>query len=567
MTSAQLTVDELLTAVRRRLRSYAVAFVPQKHEDMKFCGPDDATGTRVRDIVKSASSWLFDACLADKAPVIRNRVRQFDGGPLLGRFLAMTIPADEFGAAGLLIAYNDANGESFGHYETRVMDRYSRLFANVLASARDSLTGLPNRISFEERVRELRKREGGNDLGALLYGDIDQLHVVNDLWGFEFGDRAIAHVSAQLKHALRDDTAVVSRLSGDRFTVFLPHATLNLAREAADRLRVAVSSAKLAVHDETVQLTMSWGVALLQSGDNSVSHGLAAAEIACKAAKDRGRNRVEAYEAADESIIRRHDDILIIRRLRTALDAGRVKIFAQPIARLLQQDDSSRYEMLVRILDDNDKLVMPGTFMSAATRYQLLPQLDRLVISHVLGMVGEAMRKPGFRPVHVSLNLSGPTICEEDFLEWLATELRESGVPGTWVGFEFTETAAIENLARAQALIDAMSKHGCTFALDDFGTGSSSLALLNTLKVSTLKIDGSFIRDLLVNKRSESLVRAIAQLANSMGMEVVAEYVESAEICMRLIELQVQYGQGYAIGRPRQLERVLDPASVIARAS
>ena len=135
------------------------------------------------------------------------------------------------------------------------------------------------------------------------------------------------------------------------------------------------------------------------------------------------------------------------------------------------------------------------------------------------------------------------------------------------MGFEFTETAAIENLARAQALIDAMSKHGCTFALDDFGTGSSSLALLNTLKVSTLKIDGSFIRDLLVNKRSESLVRAIAQLANSMGMEVVAEYVESAEICMRLIELQVQYGQGYAIGRPRQLERVLDPASVIARAS
>jgi Amt family ammonium transporter len=561
-------MDELLTAVRRRLRSYAVAFIVRDRDGLRFCGPDDAAGSQAREIVAAASHWLFAACAKEHGPVIRNRVRQFDGGPLVGRFLALSVPSDQHDVFGIVVAYNQVDGEGFGHYESRVLGRYIRLFANSLLTARDSLTGLPNRITFEEKVRELRKRESnGDDLGALLYGDIDQLHVVNDLWGFEFGDRAIAHVSRQLTLALREENAIVSRLSGDRFTVFLPQATLPLARKAADRLRTAVSSSKLPVHDEAVQLTMSWGVALLKQGDSGLSHGLAAAEIACKAAKDRGRNRVEVYQEADESIIRRHDDILIIRKLRAALDAERVRIFGQPIARLLQKDDASRYEMLVRLLDDNDKLVMPGTFMSAATRYQLLPQLDRLVIKQVFGKVSAAMRKPGFRPLHVSVNLSGPTICEEDFLEWVSNELKESGIPGKWVGFEFTETAAIENLARAQSLIDAMTKHGCTFALDDFGTGASALSLLNTLKVSTLKIDGLFIRDLLVNKRSESLVRAIAQLANSMGMEVVAEYVESPEICMRLIELQVQFGQGYAIGRPRQLERILDPLDVIAQAS
>jgi Amt family ammonium transporter len=567
MTSAQLTVDELLTAVQRRLRSFAVALIVPKRGDTRFCGPTGPAATQVRDIITAASPWLLAAALKENAAVIYNRVRQFDGGPLLGRFLAASVPSDQPDVVGVLIAYNEANGQAFGGYESRVLGRYLRLFSNALTTSRDSLTGLPNRLSFEERVRELCTSKGSADLGALLYGDIDQLHVVNDLWGFEFGDRAIAHVSAQLKESLRDETAVVSRLSGDRFTIFLPNASLPRAREAAERLRAAVSSSKLPVHDEAVQLTMSWGVALLQAGDNGLSHGLAAAEIACKAAKDRGRNRVEAYEAADESIIRRHDDILIIRQLRSALDAGRIKIFGQPIARLLQQDETLRYEMLVRVLNDDDKLVMPSVFMSAATRYQLLPQLDRLVISHVLGKVGAAMRKPGYRPVHVSLNLSGPTICQEDFLEWLVNELTDSGVPGSSVGFEFTETAVIENLPRAQSLIDALGKHGCSFALDDFGTGSSSLALINTLRVSTIKIDGSFIRDLLVNKRSESLVRAIAQLANSMGMEVVAEYVESPEICMRLIELQVQFGQGYAIGRPRQLERILDPNSVIAQAS
>jgi EAL domain-containing protein (putative c-di-GMP-specific phosphodiesterase class I) len=203
--------------------------------------------------------------------------------------------------------------------------------------------------------------------------------------------------------------------------------------------------------------------------------------------------------------------------------------------------------------------VLPARFMSAATRYQLLPQLDRCVITHVLSKLKAARATTGFVPIHASINLSGPTISEPGFMDWLLDEIKASGVPGEWLGFELTETAAVGNLQRAQTLIDQLGQRGCRFALDDFGTGLSSLAYLQTLNFSMLKIDGSFVRDLLTNERSASLVRAVAQLASSMGIETVAEYVETPEICMRLIELQVQFGQGYALGRPVKLERILAP--------
>jgi EAL domain-containing protein (putative c-di-GMP-specific phosphodiesterase class I) len=177
------------------------------------------------------------------------------------------------------------------------------------------------------------------------------------------------------------------------------------------------------------------------------------------------------------------------------------------------------------------------------------------------------MTVPGFKPLQVSLNLSGPTICEPEFADWLENHVKDSGVPGDWIGFELTENAAIANLERAQALIDRMGALGCKFALDDFGTGVNSLAYLKALKLSMIKIDGSFIRDVLENERSESLVRGIAQLAKSMGIETVAEYVETPTICMRLIDLGVQFGQGYALGKPVLLDRSLDPVRSLALAS
>jgi EAL domain-containing protein (putative c-di-GMP-specific phosphodiesterase class I) len=185
------------------------------------------------------------------------------------------------------------------------------------------------------------------------------------------------------------------------------------------------------------------------------------------------------------------------------------------------------------------------------------------VLSHVKG----ASLRPGFKPLHVCINLSGPTISDDTFLDWMLMQLDESGVKGEWLTFELTETAAVSNMPQAQLLMSKLGALGCRFALDDFGTGLSSLTHLKNLPFSSLKIDGSFIQDILRNERSQALVRAVAQLASAMGMETVAEYVETPEVCMRLIELQVQYGQGYAIGKPRPLSGILSHTADLLHAS
>ena len=555
MKSVPHTVHDLLLAVHHRMQCMAAAFIVAPPGTSHFHSDSVHDAVRARDLIERTSGSFFAQCEQRRDAVIRNRVREVPGGPLIGRFLAMPVRGSGAETLGLLLLFNDAEQPEFTPGDAKLVSRYARLLSKAIATPRDPLTGLLMRAAFEKRVSE--QPNGSN--AALLYGDIDQLHVLNDLWGFEMGDRAICMVGEQLQAQLAPYNAVLSRLSGDRFTVFLPDCPLARAREIADKIRNAVANTKLDTTLEPLLLTISFGVALLRVGDDRPDHVLAAAEIACKAAKDRGRNRVEVYHDNDASIIRRRDDMLIIGRLRTALDEGRFQVFGQPIAPLLKHEPTRRYEMLLRIIDENDALVLPARFMSAATRYQLLPQLDRCVISHVLEKLREARRNPAFVPVHASVNLSGPTISEPDFMDWLFRQIEDSGVPGNWLSFELTETAAVGNLQRAQELIDQLGRRGCRFALDDFGTGLSSLAYLKTLNFSTLKIDGSFVRDLLVNERSASLVRAVGQLATSMGIETVAEYVETPEICMRLIELQVQFGQGYALGRPIKLERILAP--------
>ncbi|MBC7983310.1 MAG: EAL domain-containing protein [Candidatus Obscuribacterales bacterium] len=438
--------------------------------------------------------------------------------------------------------------------------------APPLAVVLETPGGLLTRAGFEAQVSAWRQGHQGA-AAALLYGNIDQMHLLNDLWGFKTGDRAIATVGEKLRIVLVARGAILCKLSADRFAAFMPNCTVPQAHEVADAARVAIAATRLTFDDQPVPLSMSWGVAPLTGENASLNHVLAAAEIACKAAKDFGRNRVEAYQNADSNGVRRHNEITAIGRLRTALDEDRLRIFAQPISSLVRADDVTRYEMLARILDENDKLVLPKNFMSAATRYQLLPQLDRAVITHVLSKLKWAQKQPGFKPLKVAINLSGPTINEPDFIDWLVAELDSSGVPGEYVGFELTETAAVSNLDLTQFLMVRLGAKGCKFSLDHFGTGLSSLKQFQALNPSTIKIDGSFIHDLLENKRAELLVRAISQMASAMGIETVAEYVETPAICMRLIELGVHFGQGYAIGKPISFDLLLNPSLNVALAS
>jgi diguanylate cyclase (GGDEF)-like protein len=564
--SASAAIRQFLCEAQQRVPCHAIAFTPPSRDHFDFhCSAENAV--EVRRILESVADSFLIECRNRPEPLVSNRVRYEANGPLVGRFLALAIQDDKGQLAGIALIFRTMEQQAFNKDEVRTVTMLAHQLTKVISLPADPVTGLLTRSGVEKLIEWRLGSRSARTASTVLYGDIDQLHVINDLLGFEAGDQVIAAVAHALEERLASRDAVLSRLSGDRFAIFFPECPLERARAIGDELRDAVSAMPLTIGADSIPLSISFGAAAVRGGERSFDHALAAAEVACKAAKDRGRNRVESYEVHDSSINRRSDDIAIVGQLRNALEKGNFQIFGQPIAPLLAPEHVRRYETLLRLIDEKGRLVLPGQFMSSATRYQLLPQIDRCVISDVLTRLATAKRAPQFEPIHLSINLSGPTLGDPTFLDWLVAQIDSSGVPSDWLTFELTETAAVSNLERTQRLMARLGQLGCRFALDDFGTGLSSLAHLKALSFSVLKIDGSFIRDILHNERSHSLVRAVTQLAHGIGMETVAEYVETPEICMRLIEVGVQFGQGYAIGRPRPLDHILQPELQLANAS
>jgi EAL domain-containing protein (putative c-di-GMP-specific phosphodiesterase class I) len=296
--------------------------------------------------------------------------------------------------------------------------------------------------------------------------------------------------------------------------------------------------------------------------ENALAHALATAEIACKAAKDRGRNRVEVFQDSDQSIIRRHTDILIVGKLREALAHDSFRLDAQPILPLRGNYGRPRFELLIRMLGERGEIIPPGKFLSAAERYQLMPTVDRWVVSRACELLSTHAAAVGEDIARFAINLSGQSLQDETFLPFVADTIKNSGLSPNVLCFELTETATVGNLERAQSFLRALQDLGCQFALDDFGTGVSSLAYLKDLSVNYLKIDGSFVRDSITNTRSESMIKAIAQLAKVMCIETVAEYVETDALRARMADLGVDYGQGFAMGKHQPLEQLLEELAV-----
>jgi Amt family ammonium transporter len=430
--------------------------------------------------------------------------------------------------------------------------------APVQASQADNDSTVTTLLDWSAFERQIRKQESADRLpGCVIYGDMDQVHVVNKLAGFATGDRAISEVGASLQTSQLPPGSCSCHISGDRFTVYVPHTTLAQGRRIAEQLSKRVSGLSVEVHKTPTPLSISFGVAMIPSTESGLSHALAAAEAACKAAKDRGRGRVEVYQDADQSIVRRNDDVLVADRLRHALEEGRVEVFAQPIVRLNGEQSCTHYELLMRLVGEAGTHLSPAWFMSAATRYRMLPQLDRSVLEHVFATLRKHRAGLSKKKMRFSVNLSGPSIGDPDLVEWLGANVGGGGVPGDWLQFEITETAAVANVAQTQALMRRLKARGAQFALDDFGTGVSSFAYLKFFDVNMLKLDGSFVRDLLANPRSESLVRGIAQLGRGMSIETVAECVETAAVRDRLTELGIDRAQGFFFGRPKPFEEIL----------
>jgi diguanylate cyclase (GGDEF)-like protein len=506
-------------------------------------------------ILTATHRHLMNWATLQRRLLVINKVSSAAGLPAY-KILSTPVRHASGRVTGFLALFRGPDSEDFDLRAERLSELLSRKVTSILQNNFDAATALLTRPAFEAQVRAALAGAGGDRTNCVLYLDVDRLHVVNDNFGMHVGDEVIGKVAEVLRRKPRTG-ALASRVAGDRFAVFLPDCSLESATQTAESICRQCAELSYPRGDGTVQVSVSIGVAALAEGANPLAHGLASAEIACKAAKDRGRNRVETFEDADQSIIRRHGDVLVVQRLHEALQRDRFVIHAQPILPLADVRGDTRFELLLRMLGETGDVLPPAKFLSAAERYQMLPQIDRWVVSRALAALKTHRSSLAGRAIRFSINVSGPSVVDPGFHDFLEQSIRESGVPAELLCFELTETAAVSDLARADRLMQRIRALGASFALDDFGTGLSSLAYLRSLPVSMLKIDGSFVRDSASSQRSESMVRAIAQLAHTMGMETVAEFVETDELRMRMAALGVDYGQGFAIGRPQPLAEVL----------
>ncbi len=458
---------------------------------------------------------------------------------------------------GVLAQLGRVDKKPFGKSHMRFMSHIVRKVEYVIEQSFDAMTGLMNRSGFEAQLYEsMKSLMDKDDQHQIIYFDLDNLQLVNDTFGREAGDEVIIRFSQMLEDELPKN-AVATRLTGDDFAILLTHSTVEQALAFTTALRSKGEQLRYLQGDKSLQVTVSIGIASFDAKSSDVADALTASRIACDSAKDHGRDRVEVYDQQNQSIIRRYDDMHLVSEIQQTLDTDGFELMCQPIVALAEDNDQIRFEILLRMKDSKGNKVSSDAFFSAAERYQLMPQIDRWVISTTLSKLGEQSEYLESSGASFAINLSGQSLGDDDILKFVEDEIESSGVPAQSLCFEVTESAAVSNRRKAQAFIDALRKHGCRFSLDDFGAGLSSFAYLKNFKVDTLKIDGGFIRDITDNRISESMVAAITQVAKVMKLETVAEYVESKKIIALIQKLGVDYAQGHAIGKPASLDSVL----------
>jgi diguanylate cyclase (GGDEF)-like protein len=517
-------------------------------------------------LVARAHRHLLSMAQIRREPLIVNKLAPNSAmGSLPHKILSCALRSANGKTTGVLALFREDVGQPFGDREARLAEILARKAVGLIESSYDALSGLYTRPAFEQRMRAVVADPKSAKHWTALYIDGDQLHVINDSFGMHVGDTVLGQLGELIRHRLPPG-AFAARISGDRFAVLLP-TQLDDAEKFADSLREGVEQLGTTHGESRLHVSISIGVALLETATGQLMHSLAAAETACKAAKDRGRNRVEVYKANDVSLVRRFADINIAGQLRAAIDAGRLQLYSQLILPFAcAESPRPHFELLLRMLDEDGRTIGPDRFLSAANRYQLMPEIDRWVINQAIEVLKPYAGLLAGQAVTFAINFSGQSLNDEEFVDFLLERIRSSGIDPAVFCFELTENATIASIARAESLIRRLRDLGCGVALDDFGTGLSSLAYLRQLPVTMLKIDGSFVRDILKDPRAESMVRAIAQLARSMSLTTVAEYVETEEIRTRVATLGVDYGQGFAIGRPAPLVDLLSELPLLVAA-
>ena len=552
--SAQITLRSIGDGVVTTDAECNVEYINPVAEELTGWKVDDASGRKVDEIFRSFHEETCEPLENPLAVSIRrNRsiksvrptllIRR-DGNELYIDSTASPIRDGKGDVTGGVLVFHDVS-------EARELNRRLSYHAS-----HDILTGLVNRREFESRLeRALKSAKARETAYALCYLDLDQFKIVNDTCGHSAGDALLGQLGALLKSKIRwRDT--LARLGGDEFGVLLESCSLDEAMQTAEILRSAIGEFKFMWDDRNFRLGVSIGVVPITADNEDVAGMLSAADSACAAAKDAGRNRIHSFQENDIDLMRRRREMQWAARINNALEDDRFELFRQTIMPLQADAEGAHYEILLRMRDEGGSIIAPGLFIEAAERYGITPSIDRWVIRNAFcWLVSEADERE--RLSLCSINLSGQSLGDEKFLPFVIDQFQMSGLDATKICFEITETAAIASYSQANRFINALKELGCKFALDDFGTGLSSFGYLKHFPVDFLKIDGSFVKEILHDPIDREMVRSINEIGHLTGKQTIAEFAENEEIITMLRGMGVDYAQGYGVSEPKRVTRAV----------
>jgi diguanylate cyclase (GGDEF)-like protein len=489
--------------------------------------------------------------------VIRQAVRHTAGGSGGAELAELNPPLEGLKREVLALAGD------FQSRELRLQEKLDTSRQQVFfLTTHDPLTGLANRKTLEERLESaLASARSLGGTHALIYLDIDFLHRINDAFGHLAGDDLLRRIVPVLRGCLREEE-LLARIGGDEFAVLIENCSADYALQAGLRIRDAVQSWPFEWSDHSFQVGVSAGVVAITRLTPGLSAIFNEADSACFAAKEQGRNRVVAFHEADASQYMRQTSRGWLKRINDAISGGAFTLLYQPIVSLAPVRDAGtlpRAEALLRMSETGGELILPMSFIPVAERYDLMRSIDRWVIERAFSDYRRLAKERGVeKPAEFSINLSGHTLSSPDFADIVRENLLRHDVPPSCICFEITETAAIANVERARAGVEALRALGVRFWLDDFGSGLSSFNYLKHFAVDGLKIDGLFVKGVARSYLDYALVEAIQKIAVTMGLATVAECVESEDIAKKLQAIGVAWGQGFHLGPPGPLDAVFD---------
>jgi diguanylate cyclase (GGDEF)-like protein/PAS domain S-box-containing protein len=553
--SAQITLQSIGDGVITTDANSVIDYINPVAEQLTGWRLEDAMGKPVEEIFRAFHEETCEP-LENPLTVSIRRTRPIksvrpmllirrDGNELYVESTAAPIRSGNGKVGGGVLVFHDVS-------ESRELNRRLSYHAS-----HDLLTGLVNRREFENRLeRALKSAKAREASYALCYLDLDQFKIVNDTCGHSAGDALLGQVGALLKSKVRwRDT--LSRLGGDEFGILLESCSLDEAMRTAETLREAVRNFRFSWEERVFRLGASVGVVPITADNEDVASILSAADSACAAAKELGRNRVHSFAENDIELMRRRREMQWAARINAALEEGRFELFRMPIQPLQKPETGMHYELLLRLRDENGRIVAPDNFIAAAERYGITPSIDRWVIENAFRwLMSDADERE--RLAMCSINLSGQSLGDDKFLPYVIDQFHKSGLDASRICFEITETAAVASFSQANRFIQALRELGCKFALDDFGTGLSSFGYLKHFPVDYLKIDGSFVREILHDPIDREMVRSINEIGHLTGKQTIAEFAENPEIIQMLTNIGVDFAQGYGVAQP---QRVLKSAT------